>query len=86
MELSVLWVETSRMTKYILQIGLETDLDLFSLEDKIRELFQPEIEKETFRNYIVVKQCQFEEIKDEFYDLVGIHNHSGGSFLITGEK
>jgi len=74
------------MTKYILQIGLETDLDLFPLEDKIRKLFLPEIKKGNFSNHIVVKQCQFESIKDEFYDLVGIHNHSGGSFHIRDKS
>jgi len=70
------------MTKYILQIGLETDLDLFPLEDKIKSLFLPEIDKGTFKNHIVVKQTQYEKIEDQFYELVGIKNHSGGSFNI----
>jgi hypothetical protein len=68
--------------KYILQIGLETDLDLFLLEDKLTEMFLEEIREGTFSNHIVVKQVQYDKIEDEFYDLKGIKNHSGGSFHI----
>lgn len=68
--------------KYIIQIALETDLDVFPLEDKLKEIFLPEIKKETFSNHIIVKQCQYDDIEDHFYDLVGKRNHSGGSFHI----
>lgn len=74
------------MTKYIIQIGLETDLDIFPLEDKLREMFLPEIDKGTFSNCILVKQCQYEIIENHFYELEGVRNHSGGSFQIIDKK
>ena len=68
--------------KYILQIGLETDLDLFPLEDKLTEMFLAEIKKGTFSNCVLAKQCQYELIEDHMYELKGVRNGSGGSFQI----
>jgi hypothetical protein len=73
------------LTKYILQIGLETDLDLFPLEDKLTDMFLAEIMEGVFKNHIVVKQIQYDAIEDRGTELVGISNHSGGSFHISDE-
>jgi len=72
--------------KYILQIGLETDLDIFDLENKLKEMFIPYIWSRTFTNSILVKQIQYDLIEDHTYDLKGVRNHSGGSFQIHDKR
>ena len=72
--------------KYILQIGLETDLGIFDLEDKLKEMFLPYIWSNTFTNNILVKQCQYDLIEDHMYELKGIRNHNGGGFRIYDKR
>lgn len=70
------------MTKYILQIGLETDIGLFDIADKLREIFLKEIDKKTYRNHVIVRLTIYEKIEDQLTKLEGINNGSGYGFHI----
>jgi hypothetical protein len=76
------------MTKYKIQIGLETDLGLFELADKLRSFFKPELgEAKTFKEYISARMVQYQELDEsDPYELVGKNNSSGYRFYIHDKK
>jgi hypothetical protein len=65
--------------KYILQVGLETDLVLFSLMDKIKDIFSQDVENENFKDTTRFKLIEYRKIKDCFTYLEGVDNRSGKS-------
>ena len=67
------------MTKYILQIGLETDLDIFPLMDKVKDMFSQDVENDNFKETTRFKIIEYKEIKDHVTHLEGVDNGSGYS-------
>jgi len=76
--------------KFIIQVGLDTDMELFDLRDKIEKMFLDEINNDSFSNHVIVKMIAYDKIFDKFYDiegktinqLEGYNNHDGFSFHI----
>ena len=63
--------------KYILQIGLETDLDLFPLMHKVKSMFLRDVENNNFKDVTRFKIIEYKEIKDCMTHLEGVDNGSG---------
>jgi len=67
------------MKKYILQVGLETDIGLWELMDRIKDMFSPDVEHDTFKDTTRFKLIEYKEIKDCLTHLEGVDNGSGKS-------
>lgn len=65
------------MTKYILQVGIETDLDMFPLMDKIKNIFSKDVENNNFKDITRFRLIEYKEIIDRFTHLEGVQNGSG---------
>lgn len=74
-------------TKKIIQIALNSELDMFVIRDMLKEYFEGQIEKGNVSNHVGIKVIEYTEIKDHLTYFEGKDNGSGCSdFVYNNNK
>jgi hypothetical protein len=76
---------TDTRKKYLLHVGVETNLELFQLRNKLERMFLDEIRKHNLRNHVAIRMTQYDKIIDHKISLQGLNNKSGMSFNIINK-